>query len=51
MSEYEVVIGLEVEGHSISVHVAYKDEVENVDGPNFLPLTSKFLTRLMGYAA
>ena len=51
-SEHDVVvIGLEVEGHSISVHVAYKDEVENNDKIHFLPFTSKFLTRLMGYAA
>lgn len=51
-SEHDVVaIGLEVGDHAISVHVAYKDEVENVDGLDSLPLTSKFLTRLMGYAA
>ena len=51
-AQYDVVaIGLELSGDAINVHVAYKDEVENVDGLNFLPLTSKFLTRLMGYAA
>ena len=46
-----VVIGLGISGDTIDVHVAYKDEVENANGLNFLPITSKFLTRLMGYAA
>lgn len=55
-----VVVGIEVMGHDINVYVAhkdeaeaYKDEVGNEDGQgfNFLPITSKFLTRLMGVAA
>ena len=60
-SQYDVVvIGLDVKGQTINVHVAYKDEieaykeeVENKGGSriDFLPITSKFLTRLMGYAA
>ena len=60
-SQYDVVvIGLDVKGQTINVHVAYKDEieaykeeVENKGGSriDFLPITSKFLTRLMGCAA
>ena len=51
-SEHDVVvIGLEISGDTIEVHVAYKDEVENQKGFDSLPFTSKFLTRLMGYAA
>ena len=55
-----VAVGLEVMGHDINVYVAdkdeaevYKDEVGNEDGQgfNFLPITNKFLTRLMGVAA
>lgn len=55
-----VAVGIEVVGHDINVYVAnkdeaeaYKDEVGNEDGQgfNFLPITSKFLTRLMGVAA
>ena len=47
-----VAIGLEVgEDFSIKVHVAYKFEIEDCEGFDYLPITSSFLSRMMGCAA
>lgn len=47
-----VAIGLEVgEDSSIQVHVAYKFEVEDESGLDYVPITSSFLSHMMGCAA
>jgi len=47
-----VAIGLEVgKDYSIRVYVAYKFEAEDCEGLDYLPITSSFLTSMMGVAA
>ena len=51
-SDDVVAVGLEVgEDSSIQIHVAYKCEVEDYEGLEYLPITSSFLTSMMGVAA